>query len=563
MEDRYSSEQRGERLIAAGRVFLALLVLLGAAIDPPSGRVGSWLWIFGAVYAGLALNLLVVAWNARPRRHFQWLSHWTDLVFFTGIVVLTKGFESPYFGFFLFALLAATIRFRVRGVIITALASFFCFLIAGWVATRIDGDFVLNRFLLRAAHLAYLAVLLVYLAQYLERINTEVSSLARWTHPMHEVEATLVTSTMEQAAAILRVPRVLMLWCVKDEPWLQIAALSRDGVVFTEEPVKRFDPLVHESLKETPFFLTENESDRVVLFSTLKSMKFGNGRHAIHPDLRGEYSIRGGVLSVPIKGETVQGRLFFLDRSHVTPDEMSLAAIVGGLVSTDVDHFFLSARARQAAISEERLRLARDLHDGLLQSLTASTLQLEAARRLLRDRPDDADQRLSEIQSLITADHEDLRAFIRDLRPLRSSSDPRFPLTARFATLGSLIKRQWNVDVEWQLDPGHDSLPPNAIKEIYRLMHEAVVNAAKHAHARIIRVTMKISPAEILITVQDDGHGFPFEGQFNLQSLQEMRRGPLTLKERIAALKGDLVLRSGPSGATLEITVPLRVGEMA
>lgn len=563
MEDRYSSEQRGERLIAAGRVFLALLVLLGAAIDPPPGTTGPWLWIVGAGYGTLALFLLVLAVNTRPREGFQWLTHWTDLAFFSGIVVLTRGFESPYFGFYLFALLAATIRFRVRGVVITAVASFLCFVLAGWVATMIGGEPALNRLALRAAHLAYMAVLLVFLAEYLQRINSEVSSLARWSHPMHHDEATLVRSAIQQAAAILRVPRVLMLWCVNDEPWLQIASLSDGGIVLSEEAAKRYEPLVHDSLKATSFLLTGRGPERAIFFSSSKTVKFGDGHSAIHPDLRREHAMEGGVLSVPIKGEMVSGRLFFLDRAHVTPDQMSLAAIVGGLISTDIDHFFLSAGAQQAAISEERLRLARELHDGLLQSLTASTLQLEAARRLLRDRPDDADQRLSEIQSLITADHEDLRAFIRELRPVRSSSDPQFPLTARFAALGSLVKRQWNVDVDWQLDPGHHSLPPNAMKEIYRLMHEAVVNAAKHANARSIRVAMEILPDEIFITVQDDGHGFPFEGQFDLHSLQELKRGPLTLKERIASLKGDLILRSGPSGATLEITVPLRMEEMA
>lgn len=563
MDDRSSSKQRDERLIVAGRVFLALLVLLGAAIDPPGGRAERSLWIVGTVYAGFALFLLALALTARKRLRFQWLTHWADLAFFSGIVVLTRGFESPYFVFYIFALLAATIHFRVRGVVITAVASFLCFLAAGWFASMFEGELAINRLVIRAAHLAYMAVLLVYLAEYLQRINTEVSSLARWSHPTYDAEMPLVRSAMQQAAAILRVPRALMLWCVKDEPWLQIAALGADGVVFSEESAKRYEPLVHKSLNGTSFFLTGKGSERAVLFSSSKSIKIVDGRPAIHPGLRREYAMDGEVLSVPIVGETVHGRLFFLGRAHLTPGEMSLAAIVGGLISTDIDHFFLSARAQEAAIAEERLRLARELHDGLLQSLTASTLQLEAARRLLRDRPDEADQRLSEIQSLLTADHEDLRGFIRQLRPVRSSSDPRFPLTARLAALESLVKRQWNVDVDWQLDPGHDSLPREAIKEVYRLMHEAVVNAAKHANARRIGVTMEIFPGEVFITVQDDGHGFPFEGQFDLQTLQDLKRGPLTLKERIAALNGNLILRSGPSGATLEITVPLTMVEMA
>lgn len=92
--------------------------------------------------------------------------------------------------------------------------------------------------------------------------------------------------------------------------------------------------------------------------------------------------------------------------------------------------------------------------------------------------------------------------------------------------------------------------------EIYNLVSEAVANAAKHAHATNIEATLRSSPdGRIEIVVTDDGRGFPFEAEHDLQALNELRRGPVTLKERVASLGGDLLLRSSSEGAMLRIRV--------
>src|SRR2546426_401632 len=84
------------------------------------------------------------------------------------------------------------------------------------------------------------------------------------------------------------------------------------------------------------------------------------------------------------------------------------------LVSESLDHLSLARRLRQAAATEERVRLSRDLHDGVLQSLTGAALKLETAQRLLDKQPAAARQRLAETQHLIADEQRNLRLFIRD-----------------------------------------------------------------------------------------------------------------------------------------------------
>src|SRR5207247_10314028 len=99
----------------------------------------------------------------------------------------------------------------------------------------------------------------------------------------------------------------------------------------------------------------------------------------------------------------------------MTSNDLVLGEIIARQMAARMDHFYLVQRLHQAASLEERLRLARDLHDGLLQSLTAAALQLEAVRGLLAEKPEMARDCLLEVQRLIAAEQRDLRAIVREL----------------------------------------------------------------------------------------------------------------------------------------------------
>jgi signal transduction histidine kinase len=262
------------------------------------------------------------------------------------------------------------------------------------------------------------------------------------------------------------------------------------------------------------------------------------------------------VVSAPVEGEESRGRILILDCPGATYDDLVLCEIGAQLVATQLDESVLFDRVRDAAVSEERLRLARDLHDGLLQSLTAAKLQLERVHHLVRFNAGEAQHHLREVQEMIARDQTELRAFITQLRP-RSISPQSAPLHTRLATLAERIAQQWAIAVEITLDPPHVHVTDSVAGEIFSLVAESLANAAKHARAKRIEVSVSVDATIARIRVADNGRGFPFRGTYDLAQLDAMHRGPVTLRERVASLHGTLILDSTSDGATIAITVPI------
>ncbi len=136
----------------------------------------------------------------------------------------------------------------------------------------------------------------------------------------------------------------------------------------------------------------------------------------LDPELRQRFDIRA-VLSVPIAAESLEGWLFFTDKRSMTSDDLVLGEIVAGVMAARLDHFYLNQRLQESVATEERIRLARDLHDGVLQSLTGIGLRLAAVRGLLDENPRRPGIAWRRLQGLIAREQRDLRFFIQELKP--------------------------------------------------------------------------------------------------------------------------------------------------
>ena len=112
-----------------------------------------------------------------------------------------------------------------------------------------------------------------------------------------------------------------------------------------------------------------------------------------------------------------------------------------------------------------------------------------------------------------------------------------------------MVQRRYNTSTT--------GLPDEILEGAYRLAQESIVNAARHADASVIDVRISTSSDRLELRIADDGRGFAFQGTYDLNALNEMDDGPLTLKERVADLGGDLRLTSGDTGTELLITLPL------
>ena len=558
---RFWSHGRAERLIAAARVALAAFSLLAVRLQPsePAKYARIAMDLLGAyVVYSLVLFALLLALRTLPS-WWRLVTQVLDLAAFLGLMFLTEGPNSPFFVFFTFSLVCATLRWQWRGTLWTAVVAIPAFLVMGLYTSQVlhDSEFDLNIFIMRSAQLVVLAVLLGYLGTYQEKLRTERSRLAAWPRRESGEALEVVRELLDHAAGILQAPRMLMVWEEPEESCTRVACRSDGKFDLTDEPLGAFGPMVVEPLVGRSFFSTDARSDGAGLVIASPGERIEWKGAPLDPRLQARFGI-GPVLSWSLQGQAFEGRLFALDKQGMTEGDLVLGQIVAGLAVARMDHLALRERLREAAAAEERIRLARDLHDGLLQSLTGVALQLQVSRRLLERDPQAAGERLGEIQAAIAGEQRDLRSFVNRLKPAPSSTSVGWDLRVRLEEVCNRIERQWGLRVKLSNQGPTGELPDPVSEDVFRIVHEALVNAARHAQATALRVDVSRSASAVFITVTDDGHGFSFHGTHDLATLQKIKAGPITLKERISAVGGDLVISSSESGARLAISLPLR-----
>ena len=224
-------------------------------------------------------------------------------------------------------------------------------------------------------------------------------------------------------------------------------------------------------------------------------------------------------------------------------------------IASDVNTFFSRERLERTATEHERLRLARELHDGVLQSLTGVTFQLRALAKLVEEYPAPVRNRLRDIEQLLQSEQRSLRAWIETVKPkaptaMASSSDMS-------AALGALCDRysRWGMHVTFAM-PMAAAVPRTLGDEIYSLVQEGLSNAARHAQSRSATIVLEVSEDRVRLVIDDDGVGFPFKGRYDLALLNARNMGPTSIKERVAALSGQMSLLSTLSGSRIEIALP-------
>jgi signal transduction histidine kinase len=232
-----------------------------------------------------------------------------------------------------------------------------------------------------------------------------------------------------------------------------------------------------------------------------------------------------------------------------------IVAVLADRISTSAQRY--AALYRQAsdrlltAHEEERGRLARDLHDGVGQTLTAVVLTLDAAEAELwaeSGTPSTlAQATMRRAQLLAATALEEARDVAAQLRPIRIHE------MGLGAALSNLAKSA-GVVVAVRFDP--TKLPPGLLEreaeiDTYRIVQEAIGNAARHSHASNIWIDVDVIDGRIRIIVGDDGVGFE-------QAARGRGLGLAGMLERTAILRGRLDVQSGPGGGTIvQLQVPL------
>lgn len=206
-----------------------------------------------------------------------------------------------------------------------------------------------------------------------------------------------------------------------------------------------------------------------------------------------------------------------------------------------------SGDARALAAQEaERHRVAQELHDEVGQSLTAVLLGL---KRVEDRAPAELVTELAAVRESARASLDDVRRVARQLRPGVLED---LGLTAALAALATDFTKHSETSVRRVFAPGLPTLPAEAEVVIYRVAQEALTNAARHAGARNLEISLSRLAQCVALEVRDDGRGFVEAGQ---------GAGLLGMRERATLIHADLTVSSHPQhGTTVRLLVPVPAG---
>ncbi len=313
--------------------------------------------------------------------------------------------------------------------------------------------------------------------------------------------------------------------------------------------------------------LTPERVVPTILETLTQALKLPYASVLLYRDERAEvvaaYGSRAGVTNPVLfllvhQGETF-GEMRLEPRSpdeSFSPGELSLLRTIAQQVSVAayaVRQTLDLRRSRERLITaqeEERLRIRRDLHDGLGPTLAGLNLQASSIRGLIATQPEGAQAAVDELRSELRKAVGEVRQIVHDLRPpsldelgLRGAVEHLVHKVAADAA-------QPLITLEL---PELPDLPPATEVAAYRIIQEALTNALKHAHAQNFAITARLGE-HLLLILRDDGDGLPESYRAGV--------GLHSMRERAEALGGRFTVATGP-GTTIQVELPLPAEQVA
>jgi signal transduction histidine kinase len=259
-------------------------------------------------------------------------------------------------------------------------------------------------------------------------------------------------------------------------------------------------------------------------------------------------SVAGVYLTVPLHGSMLLPVLIgggiiavglAIERDHLE-ERLSQSARQSVLYRYDAE------RAREA----ERQRIAADFHDGPLQSFISFHMRLEIIRKLLLRDKNAATEELMQLQEICKSQVNDLRAFVRSMRPMEVEGS----LNATLNRVVEQFQKDSGIPATFRSTEFLEPAEPEISLELLQIVREALYNVQKHSRATRAVVSVEKTDRALEITIEDNGAGFPFSGRYTLDELEVLRLGPTSIKRRVRTLGAEMQLDSKPGhGAGLLI----------
>lgn len=538
---------RTGRAVATFRFLLAAVFLISLWIDPAQPiRQPDMADFAMAIYLAWSVAMLAVAWTSwRMDVQLALPALAADAVVFIAGLYFTEGesstFASPYVAGFVFLVFSTLLRWGRRRALEMGAAMALCYVFDCQLLEAVGVEVDMLRMVRRLVYMAVIALAFVWISP-----GAGAVPVTGFVPPADALTPeALLRAALAHAMALLGARGGALAWGEADGLPRELIE-SRDGTTTAID----LEPEGAELLAASPGNprLAGSEavlwSPRAACALTLSP---GGGpvlTRNVRPDLLVDCARGGDAVVVPVVTSGVEARLVLWSIPGICGDDLRLVEHIRREIEAALDRNQIVIMQEREMAARLRSAVARDLHDGVAQSLAGALLRLEGLRAALRNGREPFGN-LDDASASLRAEQANVRDMIRKLREgvrLPTRTDLPGELRPWLDIAGAV----WGIGVRCNCPGG--PVPLNALVafEVRQLLREAVANAARHGKCRHVAISIERGTQDsLVITVEDDGRGLaPGEG-------------PRSIAERLAALGGALETGTAMrGGARLTLSIP-------
>lgn len=527
------------KMVSAMRLVLALSALAIIAIDPsePNRLVGL---TYGALiayslYSGLIYFLSLRQSPMLPLRNL----HWIDLAWYLAFIALSSGTSSIFFFFLFFAILVASFWWGYRSGLRVAIISTLLFTIIGYVTARLEPDFRLNQFLLRALVLLALGYLIAYWGGHevqLKRRLQFLKDINKFSNPRFGIERTIGWAMARlrdfyEAESCLLVLRkrncegysLRRLDRGAADDLASVVELNEDGTRLLLAPDERQAVIYREGGRSLICDVVTGET--IAAHESIKALA-----HAIDA---------ASFLSVPLhyRSEAI-GRLYLIrEQAKFSQSDIEFVIQVIGQVVPVLENIHLVDDLASHAAEQERQKIARDIHDGIIQPYIGLNLGLAAISQKLERGDTRVAEDVKNVSELVLKQIADLRDYIGGLNVELHDGTALLPGLRRFA---SRFSQATGIEVKIEAPEGL-RLNNRLATELFHMITEGLSNIRRHTHAHCAEAELFCRNGHLVLQIKNENPDGPANTSFY----------PRSLAQRAEALGGKLTICSDQDNRTI------------
>ncbi|HEY0602722.1 MAG TPA: histidine kinase [Herpetosiphonaceae bacterium] len=548
--------EHSEILIVAGiRFVLAFSGLLITLIDPPQQRdLLNHIYTVLGLYCiyGAAVYALAVRDSELLETVLPW-AHWIDVGWYSILIALSHGTSSIFFFGFFFALLVASFRWGFIAGLRVAIISALLFTIAGLWSFYTEPNFELNRFMLRPTYLVVLGYMISYWGELeltFKRRIALLKEVSTFSNPRFGIDRT-IGWLMERLRSFFGADDCLIVTMATESPEHRLyrtdphdpelaahaqvipADLAEQLLVLPREQALVYNGRPHfwqrltpnTMNRETAQFLAENQELIERLASRLDAKAF---------------------VTVPVRyRNNITARLFVVkrERGSFRHSDADFLMQVAEQVTPVIDNIRLVDRLASDAAEDERQKIARDLHDSVIQPYIGLQMGIAAVRRKAASGQVNIVQELDKLIELTGDGIADLRGYVHGLRGSGGRESNLVPSVKRFAAKFASATGI-NVSIEARPDMHFND---RLAAEVFQMVAEGLSNIRRHTRATTANIVLRRHSDHLILRIENDTDG-----------AETVSFKPRSLSERATALGGRArVEQNDGTCSAVVIEIPL------